>query len=66
MGRDAVQDRTRFDGDVHVGNIAYFRGAIGIGEYGLAKVVSDFIAVDLERGYECDVFYFVVPELEMH
>jgi len=35
-------------------------------QFGLAKVVSDFIAVDLERGYECDVFYFVVPELGMH
>src|SRR5260370_23021947 len=40
---NAIQVRTRFDGDVHVGDIAYLRGAVWIGDYGLAKSVSDLI-----------------------
>src|SRR5436853_7577753 len=64
--RNTVEYWVGRDSDIHVGNIADFRGRVRFREDGFAQVPSNLLLVHLERSNERNVLDFVGSETGMH
>ena len=66
MRGHSVEHWSRLHRYIHVRHITDLRRGVGLGEDCFAEIPSNLLLVDLERGYEVDVFYLVGSEARMH